>query len=215
MFVSNENETGVLLDGPVPRDDDGRHPGLGGGDQEGVGRGEGQGGDQGDRGPWVGDRQHLFSSVDHPDLDQRIQSTDKHQEDPWKRRVVLPKQSTFKETVVRQGDELFKQPWKKPKKLSPWNNPTEFLCFANKRTRVAKLCLEFETCCKGGEKCKQAEGWLNNCNSLLLLLRWKHRKSTAFGKEGKWVLRKETHRDSVIVSGLLWSLCSIQPNHLL
>ena len=110
MFVSNENETGVLLDGPVPRDDDGRHPGLGGGDQEGAGRGEGQGRDQGDRGPRVGDRQHLFSSMDQPDLDQRIHSTDKHQEDPWKRRVVLPKQSTFKETVVRQGDELFKQP---------------------------------------------------------------------------------------------------------
>ena len=56
MFVSNENKTGVLLDGPVPRDDDGRHPGTGGGDEKGAGRGEGQGGDQGDRRPRVEDR---------------------------------------------------------------------------------------------------------------------------------------------------------------
>ena len=91
---------GVLLDGSLPRNDDGRHPGVGGGDQEGARRGERQGGNQGDRRPRVGEpRQHL----DHRDLDQRIHSTDK--EHPWDTRSVLPKQATFKETVVRHNKQ--------------------------------------------------------------------------------------------------------------
>ena len=88
---------GVLLDRSLPWNDDGRHPGVGGGDQEGAGRGERQGRDPGHRRPRVGEaQQHL----DHPELDQRIHSMDEEQ--PWKTRVVLPKQSTFKETVVRE-----------------------------------------------------------------------------------------------------------------
>ena len=53
VFVSHEesSKSGVLLDGSVPRDDDGRHPGTGGGDQEGAGRGEVEGRDQGHRRP--------------------------------------------------------------------------------------------------------------------------------------------------------------------
>ena len=98
--MKKTTNAGVLLDGSVPRDDDGRHPGTGGGDQEGAGRGEGKGRDQGDRRPRVGDQQ--LCSMDHLDLDQRINSTDKRQEHPWKTKVVLPTQSTFKKTVVRQ-----------------------------------------------------------------------------------------------------------------
>merc|ERR1719397_1041438 len=97
------SQTGVLLDGPVPRDDDGRHPGTGGGDQEGAGRGEGEGRDQGDRRPRIGDQQ--FCPMDHLDLDQRIYSVDKHPARPWKTKVVLPKQSTFKKTVVRNSEQ--------------------------------------------------------------------------------------------------------------
>ena len=135
-------------------------------------------------------------------------------EDPWKRRVVLPKQSTFKETVVRQGVNYSNNPGKAEEVVTVKQSDRIFmLCQQTNPSR--QTVFRIWDICKWGEICKQAEGWLNNCNSLLLLLRWKHRKSTAFGKEGKWVLRKETHRDSVIVSGLLWSLCSIQPNHLL
>ena len=96
--MKETSNAGVLLAGPVPRDDDGRHPGAGGGDQEGAGRGEGEGGDQGDRRPRVGD-QHLH-------LDQRIYPVDKHQARPWKTKVViLSKQSTFKKTVVRHSEQ--------------------------------------------------------------------------------------------------------------
>ena len=102
--MKETTNAGVLLDGSVPRDDDGRHPGTGGGDQEGAGRGEGEGRDQGDRRPRVGDQQ-LCSMMDHLDLDQRIYLMDKHPACPWKTKVVLPKQSTFKKTVVSHNEQ--------------------------------------------------------------------------------------------------------------
>ena len=102
--MKETTNAGVLLDGSVPRDDDGRHPGTGGGDQEGAGRGEGEGGDQGDRRPRVGDQQ--LCPMDHLDLDQRIYLMDKHLARPWKTKVVLPKQSKVKKTVVRHSEQI-------------------------------------------------------------------------------------------------------------
>ena len=100
--------------------------------------------------------------MDHPDLDQQIQSTDKHQEDPWM--GGPPKAIHVQRDCCETGGWIIQTTLEKAEEVVTVKQSERILCFANKQTRVAKLCLEFETCCKGGEKCKQAEGWLNNCN---------------------------------------------------
>ena len=101
------------------------------------------------------------SSMDHPGLDQRINSMDKHQEHPWKTRVVSQSnpRPTFKETVVRQG-WIIETTLEKEVVDVKQSDRISMLCQQTKLSRQTMF--NIWDICNGGEICKEGEGRLNN-----------------------------------------------------